>query len=415
VILRSSNIIDRHNVGEQQSIRVLMPDVMRIEFNTRVFNEARSLKDHGYDAEILGFSNHERRLHRNISGVDCYSYYLSDERSGFAKIGRYLSAISMLCSINWFILRRRYHVYHAHNFHVLPSAVISAFIHKGLVVYDAHESWTIHRGDGFHWEHFFARLSEKAFLRFASGFVTVNDMVKHFYEEEYGVRDGLVLYNTHPLCPISRKRRFHDELGLDRDKLVILFQGGFYGKLRGIAELIEASRSIPGNAVVVLLGFGSPQIIQSMKEQILNSGLEGRVFIMPPKPPNELLSYTMSADIGMNLIGRGGKAQDFQSPWKLFEYCMAGLAVISTDLPFHRLVHENYDIGPLVPTDNNPENIAEKINELIVDVDLRKKYQTNARRAAESEFCWERQEEKLLAYYREKLCGNRALRSRNRR
>ncbi len=388
-------------------MKILMPDLMKVEFNTRVLQEARSLKADGHEVAVVGFSNRDRTLRRVIQGIDCFSFFLSDKRkTRWDVLGRYLSAAQMLLGVNGIILAQKAKVYHAHNFHSLPAAVLSAWLHGGKVIYDSHESWTIHRHGGFHPEHLFALISESLFLRFVDGFVTVNEMVEDFYHRKYEIPDGLVLYNTHPLRPLVRQYKFHEELELAPGRPVVLFQGGFYDKLRGIEELIDAAPLIDESAVVVFLGFGPATTIENMRARIAGLGLQERVFIVPPQKPDEILDYTMSADVGMNLITRAGPAQDFQSPWKLFEYCMSGLAIVSTDLPFHRTVHERYDLGPLCPTNNDPGRLADLVNGLLRDEAAQKRHRLESRRAAEEEFCWEQQEKKLLAYY-ELVVGRR--------
>ena len=123
------------------------------------------------------------------------------------------------------------------------------------------------------------------------------------------------------------------------------------------------------------------------------------------KNPDEILNYTMSADIGVNLINRIGEAQEFQSPWKLFEYCMAGLAVVSTDLPFHRRVYKKYNIGFLCDNNNSPKSIANRVNKILENEGTLKDYQKNARFAAVNEFNWEIQEKKLMKLYESVLNG----------
>jgi len=377
-----------------------MPDIMKIEYNTRVLLEATSLVKNNYEVNVLGFSNLDKNFEKKINGINCYSYYLCDNRAGFKKIYRYFTALRMFLGIGCLILKKKYDIYHAHNFHTLPLSVISARLRKKKVIYDTHETWPIHKGKKFDLEHIVSFIFEKAFLPHIDGFITVNEFVKKYYQEKYGIRNGIVLYNTPRIVPLKQNKYFHQALDLDPDKIIILFQGGFWGKSRGIFELIEASKLIRDEAIVVLLGYGPPDLIKRIKEKIIESKIERKVFLFPPKSPEELLNYTMSADIGMNLINRKGKAQDCQSPWKLFEYCMAGLAVVSTDLLFHRKVHEKYEIGPLINIGNNPNDIVKAVNTLIEEPLKLARYKQNARKAAEIEFNWENQEKKLLSLYK---------------
>ncbi len=380
---------------------VLMADVMQVEHNVRVLQEARTLIDCGYHVNVVGYSNREKGFRkRKILGVDCYSFYLSNTRTGIGKLWRYLSALKMLIGINLFILCSNYDIYHAHNFHTLLFAVMAAKIRRKRVIYDAHESWTIHREKRNHPEHIFAFFIEKISIPFIDKFISVNELVVNYYNKLYNFNKSTVLYNTRKLLLPKRLKIIHNELKLSLDKVIILFQGGFYDSMRGIYELIDAASYISDRAVIVFIGFGPEKILTNMKTRIEKRKVINKVFILPPKEPEELMEYTMSADIGMNLIKRGGRAQDFQSPWKLFEFCMARLAVISTDLAFHRIVYKKHNIGILVGPENHPAEIAEKVNFLINNPELLNIYQENARIAAEEEYCWEKQEKKLIELYR---------------
>jgi glycosyltransferase involved in cell wall biosynthesis len=381
-----------------------MADVMQVEHNVRVIQEAQTLAENGYKVDIVGFSNFEKRFaKRTISGIRCYSFYLSNERRGFGKLRRYWSAYKMIIGINLFILLRTYDIYHAHNFHSLIFSLISAKIKGKKLIYDSHESWTVHRQKKYHLEHIFAYIIEKLSMPFIDGFISVNEMVVDYYEKLYRSNNNTVLYNTRKLIPLKMSKTIHNELNINPEKDVVLFQGGFYDKMRGIFELIDAAGLISDNCIVVFIGFGPEPTINAMKEKIKGKKLEGKVFILPPKDPDKLMNYTISADIGMNLIKKAGRAQDFQSPWKLFEFCMAGLAVISTDLPFHKKVHEKHNIGFLIGGENDPKEIADRVNWLISDRKMLDNYKKNARQAAENEFCWEKQEQKLIQKYKKLL------------
>ena len=387
----------------QYKAKVLMPDIMKVEHNVRVLQEAKSLKDNGFDVKIIGFSNKSKKKYFKLNGIDVISFYLHDERKGFGKIYRYLSAIKMLLGINIYVLFSKADFYHAHNFHVLPACAISAFFHNGKLVYDSHETWTIHKNRKYHPEHIFAFIFEKTFLRFIDGFVTINEMVADFYNEKYQVKEAIVLYNTRPLIPLVSINLIRKELGLNEEKKIALFVGGFWPTGRGILELIQSSQYLDNNLVIVLMGYGSDNMLNRMKEKIKRMRAENRVFILPPQPPEKVMDYVMSADIGMNLIKRESRAQDFQSPWKLFEYCMGGLPVISTDLPFHKKIYQKYNIGILCDKKNSPKSIADSIKRLTENKAVFLKFGKNARMLAVKEFNWEIQEKKLLNIYKEVL------------
>lgn len=386
-------------------MKILMPDIMKVEHNVRVLQEARSLMKNGCEVGMIGFSNKSKKRRFKVSGIDVISFYLHDSRKGFGLIYRFYTAIKMLLLFNLYILIIKADVYHAHNFHALPACAVSAKLHRGKLIYDTHESWTIHKEKKYHPEHICAFIIEKIFLRFIDGFITVNEMVGDYYKKKYSIDSPTILYNNRPLIPINSNDLIKREAGIGKMKKIALFVGGFWPTGRGIFELIQCNRYVDENVAIVLIGYGSENMITKMNNEVTLVNGEDKVFILPPKPPDEVMSYVMGADIGINLIKREGPAQDFQSPWKLFEYCMGGLAVISTDLPFHRKIYSSYDIGFIVGQENDPREIAARINDMVRNEKKLKKYQVNARRAAEKEFNWEQQEIKLFKAYGKLMSG----------
>ena len=384
-----------------RAMKVIMPDIMKVEYNVRVLQEAETLRNVGHDVVVVGFSNKSKKRNFTINDIPIVSFYLHDGRKGVSRLIRYVTAFKMILGINFYVIFQKADVYHAHNFHVLPACWFSAFIHGGKLIYDTHETWTVHKNRKYHPEHIFAFIVEKLFLRFITRFITVNEMVADYYKTKYDVNNATILYNTRKILPLVKKDLIRKDLNLQKSKKIALFVGGFWPNGRGIMELIQSSEFLNGNIAIVLIGYGSEQMLQKMNDEIERYDGQDKVFILPGQPPDKLMDYVMSADIGMNLIKRESQAQDFQSPWKLFEYCMSGLAVVSTDLPFHRKVYGKFKIGEFCDKDNSPKSIATQIKLLLKDRKRLAQFKKNARKAAEEEFNWKVQEEKLLKLYAE--------------
>jgi glycogen synthase len=378
---------------------ILMPDVMKVEHNVRVLQEAQSLQRAGYKVNIVGFSNKTKKRKLMISGINVISFYLHDSRTGAGKLYRYWSGLMMILGINLYVLTHKANIYHAHNFHVLPACWLASKLYGGKLIYDTHETWTIHRNKKYHLEHIFAYIIEKVFIHGIDAFITVNEMIVDYFKSFYKLNKPFItIYNTRDIVPINSKNLIRSILPIKDDEKIVFFVGGFWPNGRGIFELIDASKYLHHTCKIVLMGYGSSDMLRKMKQRIEENDASEKVFILPPQPPEKVMDFVMSADIGVNLIKRESKAQDFQSPWKLFEYCMGGLAVVSTDLPFHREVYTRYDIGAICATDNNPEDIADKVNKLVVSPNY-SAYKKAARTAAEEEYNWSNQEKKLLGLY----------------
>ena len=114
-----------------------------------------------------------------------------------------------------------------------------------------------------------------------------------------------------------------------------------------------------------------------------------------PVNSNILHEFTGSADLGFCLIEDLCLSYRLCLPNKFFEYAMAGLPILVSDLPEMRKLVEQYDCG-VVCESLTPDGIVNGLKKLL-SKDL-VKLGKNARKMAE-DHSWEVQEEKLLRLY----------------
>ena len=114
-----------------------------------------------------------------------------------------------------------------------------------------------------------------------------------------------------------------------------------------------------------------------------------------PVDSDSLSGFTGSADLGICLIEDLCLSYRFCLPNKFFEYAMAGLPILASDLPEMRKLVEEYDCGVICES-MTPDGIVSGLKKLL-SKDL-KKLGKNARKMAE-DHSWEIQEKKLLSLY----------------
>ena len=74
-------------------------------------------------------------------------------------------------------------------------------------------------------------------------------------------------------------------------------------------------------------------------------------------PNDELLKYTLCADIGFSLIQPVSDSYKQALPNKLFEYALCGVPVIASDLPeMHKFI-KKYNLGELVNPNKKEDHI----------------------------------------------------------
>lgn len=88
---------------------------------------------------------------------------------------------------------------------------------------------------------------------------------------------------------------------------------------------------------------------------------------------------------------------------KIFEYMMAGIPVVCTDFVLWKQIIDKWDCGICVnPQDE--KNIADALRYLLDNPGEARRMGENGRRAVATEYNWNREEEKLLAFYDEIIC-----------
>jgi glycosyltransferase involved in cell wall biosynthesis len=114
-------------------------------------------------------------------------------------------------------------------------------------------------------------------------------------------------------------------------------------------------------------------------------------------PHEKVWSYLQDADVGL-LLYYPVPNSIWSRPNKLFEYMMAGLPVVASNMPGWREFIEGHECGLCVdPLD--PKQIPEAIEFLITHPEEARRMGKNGRRAVLEKYNWETEGQKLLDLY----------------
>jgi glycosyltransferase involved in cell wall biosynthesis len=195
--------------------------------------------------------------------------------------------------------------------------------------------------------------------------------------------------------PAGQPRRFHERLGLDPATRVVLYQGGF-SVGRGVEQLMEAIRLVPG-AVLVVMGYGALE--SAFREAAARPENLGRVHVLPAVPPTELLDWVVSADAVGVLFQHDTLNNYLSTPNKFLEAMAAGVPSICSDHPGMGPIARETGCGIAVdPTDI--EAIAAAIRTIVDETPgERSARRARALAAAHGTYNWESQVQALLAEY----------------
>jgi glycosyltransferase involved in cell wall biosynthesis len=117
-------------------------------------------------------------------------------------------------------------------------------------------------------------------------------------------------------------------------------------KGRGIESSIDAVNYLE-DYVLVIIGNGG-RMLEDLKNLVKKENLEDKVFFQEFVPYNELHQWTCSADIGLSLFEPISLSYKLALPNKLFEYAMAHIPSISTNLPAIYEIVKDYKFSELI-------------------------------------------------------------------
>lgn len=283
-------------------------------------------------------------------------------------------------------------VYHSHDLDTLFAGFVAKQVTHAKLVYDFHELFTEQYRRGaktWVWKGFYSLL-ERLLIGHTELKLTVCDSIGAWVSDKYGTTRAVTVRN----CP-----SVHDAVprstGLKREK-VVLYHGAYIAD-RGIEQLIESAQYL-SRAKVVLRGVGPLE--SDLKALVQKKGLEEKVTFAPSVAVAQLVEAASEADIGAAVYLPVCLNAQFCLPNKLFEYMMAGLAIVGSDLPELRAVilGGRQPIGTVCdPSD--PKDLARAINAIAEDDALLERLKRHARAAATSIYNWEIEGRRLVDAY----------------
>lgn len=229
------------------------------------------------------------------------------------------------------------------------------------------------------------KIIEKKYITKVDLVLTTGDMDSKFLEDYYRISNTLVIRNIPLLQQPKGKIDLRSKLNIPPNNKILLYQGVMI-EGRGIIKTISLLKKIP-NLDFVLLGDGA--LRKEFERAAKKYGVADRVHFLGTIPQKDLINYTVAADIGLALIENISISYYHALPNKLFEYIMAGLPVLSSNLPQMEKIISDYNVGIIVD-DKNDEEILAGLTKLVSDDKLIRELKENCR-IASLELNWERE------------------------
>lgn len=375
-------------VGEKSAIReskVCILTTVHPPFDIRIFHkQAKTLVKAGYDVTLI--AQHDRD--EVVNGVRIMA--LPKPRNRFTRIfGLAWRAFRLA-------LREHADVYHFHDPELLAIVPLLKLFSKGKIIYDIHEDYPaaiLTKG----WLpsylrrviSLFFRLLERWLSSACDAVVTVNEQVL----ERLSHRRGMVVTNFPILHDSSLREKKEHPAGRP---FTCIYHGGLT-RINGISDTLRALDILSRTRDVRLVLLGPLKDAELAAEIEAHNSVEYLGLV----PHEKISDYLREADVGLVLYHPVPNAL-WSRPNKLFEYMMAGLAIVASNMPGWRDFVEGEECGILVDP-KDLDQITRAIEHLMKHPEERHRMGENGRRAVLEKYNWNREAKKLLALYKELL------------
>lgn len=266
---------------------------------------------------------------------------------------------------------------------ILPCLLVSKL--KAIPrIYDAHEYFTelkeVHSRPRV--RRFWLAVEKWAVPRFRYGY-TVSEGLAQQFREQYN-RTYAVIRNLPVLKQLDTLQK--------KDKF-LLYQGAV-NEGRGFEYLIPALKHLPYKLVVC----GDGNFMPQLKQLIADNGVAPKVELKGMLRPEGLWPIAQQATLGMCLAEKEGLNQFLALPNKFLDYMQAGLPQIAMNYPEYKKINDQYKVAVLLDA-LHVEEVSHMIHAVMENDALLNELHLNCLEARKI-YSWQREEEKLIAFYK---------------
>lgn len=199
--------------------------------------------------------------------------------------------------------------------------------------------------------------------------------------------------NNYPL--LGELTPLNKEWSCIKDEVV--YVGGI-SKIRGIEQAVDALSLLKTSTRLNLVGSFGEQITYKNVQNKIGWQFINELGQLDRSEVKTVLQRSVAGLVTFLPVPNHIDAQ----PNKMFEYMSAGIPVIGSNYPLWRSIIEGNNCGLCVDPEN-PIEIAEAIDRLIVDKSLAEQMGKNGIKAVTEKYNWSFEELKLLSLYKELL------------
>jgi glycosyltransferase involved in cell wall biosynthesis len=356
-----------------------------------MLKEAGTIVRHGLATQVIilsaGESGQSReemlsnriRVHRIVTFL-----------GGRSKFSRILFYFEFYLRASWYGMKLKPQILNCHSLMMLPVAVLIKQFTSARLIYDPHELETERLGlNGLARK--ISKIVERKLISACQAVVVVSPSIQCWYKKEYPGKIVTLVRNVPRFTPVVRRNLFREKLGIPHDKLIFLSQG-LLNEGRSINLYLEVfSRATHHH--LVIMGYGP---LEFRVKEAANS--HPNIHFFPAVRPDEVLTYTQSADVGLSLIENYCLSYYYSLPNKFFEYIMAEVPPIVSDFPDMAEIVSTYRVGWAINVGREDlYDAIQMLTRLVVD-----EHRTRMDKARQ-QLCWENEEHALISVFKNLL------------
>lgn len=366
----------------------------------RVMREAIALIEEGFVVSIVDVeSDSGQNTEEEVRGV-CLKHITMSRTFLATRFARWplIKALRLLLRVTICMLRTPADIYHAHDVSGLIPCYLAARLRRKPLIFDSHELPLSYMSMRSRWLLALLASILTRILPRCAGVITVSQPIAQEMCTRYRLPAVSLVRNVPTYRVVPKSDRLRQRLGLSPETRIALYQGELQ-PARSLDRLVRAAPHLDPGTVIVLMGHSQGSTQAQLETLIASEGVNERVKILPPVPYEELLDWTASADIGLVVFSLDYSLSiRWCLPNKLFEYLMVGLPVLSSELDAVVEVIKTYEVGQVV-TSLAPADVAAAINAMLADPNALADMRLHALKAAQQEFNWEKERQRLIHLY----------------
>lgn len=277
---------------------------------------------------------------------------------------------------------------------------------RPVIVYDSHEMFSVWKENPSLFYRLGVYISEKVFTRKCAFTFIPNDAGADLLQKKYHLQERPVVVRSIPEHwiidekEVQECRKYYLDMSNGSNVSFLVIYHGMVFPNRGIEAMIEAVQPLTDVAAIIL-GDGSEEYINNLKDKVHTLGLDNRVIFHQAVNHSDLKNYLRAADVGVVAVKAKTKSYYYMLPNKFFENIQSENPVIVSDYPEVRNIVRKYNIGILI----DPDSIQQLTKAILILKEDKALYETLRKNTvvAKEELCWENEKMRLKIAYTKAL------------